>query len=236
MSLYFDSDHFRLDPGRLKKITLVLCFIPFILSSCDTVGSIYVAVTDTYVHNKEINAIILSATAPGAELVTGIFCWLVDSNHCHGGDHHSGAAIAAMVVAITIYILLPCTVFVVCAVLQIRFLYKHLASSDNPYLKSAGEIAVTVCMITGLFFLCHIIFYIGLISFAAIYFRFHGWSHVEDKHFSMEVLLGLAEFTLPLFNAAVFPFILIFRNKYLRNKYLDGFKIFRCKRKELIEH
>ena len=219
----------RLDPGRLKKIILLLCLVPILIFSCDTAVSIYVAVTRTPVEHSEF-FVVANNIAPGIEFFAAVFCWFIDADHCDVTHRHTKLAIIGLIVAVTLNIVFPCIIFIICMVLQVFYLRKHLGNSDNPLLKSARDIAVTIYMITALFFFCHIVLYIVLLIFEIFYMKLE-WPHKNNKSkvFQEWVLGGIGLLTLPLVNAAVFPFILIFRKDDLRKKYVDGFKQVWCK-------
>ena len=212
----------RLDPGLLKKITLGFCLVPLIFTLLDTAGSLYVAVTHIYIVDKEINILVFSTTMPVAEFLLGLFCGIIDKYQCDVNHRHITAGIVLGSIIFSFYILLPCLVFIAGMVFQVRFLYKNLGNSDNPLLKGARDIAITVCLITVLFFLCHVVLYISLMVLGVIVLEV---GSLASNKLYIGVLLGLGEYTLPLINVAVFPFILIFRKDDLRKKYLNAFEI-----------
>ena len=103
---------------------------------------------------------------------------------------------------------LPWLIVLVCMVLQMIYIKKAFQGHENPLLNTANQVNLTVFLIS-LLYLTTICLYC-MFSYPLVYY------------FGIAIPLPiqvLAQFTLPLMNAALFPTILILRKPELRARY-----------------
>ena len=94
-------------------------------------------------------------------------------------------------------VVLPCLLVLVCMVIQIVFIWKHLSSN------TAHHVNITVFMVSVLYFVCN-----G--SYGIYYFLSKNITNTPEI---------IMHYTLPLLNAAIFPIIIMVRKPDLRQKY-----------------
>ena len=103
-------------------------------------------------------------------------------------------------------VLLPCLIVLVCMVIQIIYIFKHLSH------RSASYVNVTVLMVSVLYFVCNAVY--GIYVFAT-----------DNMNNTAAILM---QFTLPLLNAALFPLIVMARKPALRQRYMRFFSALFC--------
>ena len=223
----------RLDKKRIRKITAYLFVLITMLHILDTISAIVA-------HFKYLNFLpdisdisylwmAIMSMVPGTITVAGLFCIpdKTGNSICAniGSKHHIShdqVDILASLFAF-LYFVLPSVITMVCMVIQI----KHFRTSfldDQAYASLSNptrHVSITVFLVSVLTFICHV----SIFMIAAIFFTIHSnispEDHYDDQFFvRMGMLLGFAEYTLPLIYAFIYPLIIISRKQDLRERYV----------------
>ena len=207
-------------PNTISSTAVVVAsFITFLLwlilnTSDVSLGWTFYVGQPLHYRGKGVLLILLTSSIVGREtsgyLIFGLI--YLDSSLTPG--------IVINTILIAIHFVLPSLITFVCMVIQIHSIKSSLLEPSNSNEPSATYINTTTCMITGLFCFCHTAFSVYI---AVTFFTMPGteylWRRPLSETRSYLALVSLLEFTLPLFNAALFPLIIILRNQYLRRKY-----------------
>ena len=120
-------------------------------------------------------------------------------------------------VLLIIHCALPSIITFICAVIQAQSIRSSIQPDSNQNQPSASYINKTIFMVTALFCFCHMTFlvYVSFIVF--------GREYADMAILANLGLVTFFEFTLALFNAALFPLIIILRKQSLRERYRDAF-------------
>ena len=225
----------RLNTARTRKITAYLCLLITILHILDTAAAIVI-------HLKYLNSrtrpgissvsylwMAVMAMMPGTITVTGLFC-IPDhtgSSRCAeiGHKHHLSHEQVTILGCLTgsLYFLVPYVITLVCMVIQIIYFRRSFqddGQANSSTLNPTRHISITVLLVSFLSFTCHASFFM----IGAIFFSIHPNVSTEGPHddqffVRMGVLLGFAEYQLPLIYAFIYPIIIITRKQELRERY-----------------
>ena len=124
-----------------------------------------------------------------------------------------------LIPAFTILILdyvIPVIVVLVCMVIQARILFLRSSEMQDPIYRRA---AITILLVSTLFFFCHILWISGM-AFSALYFGFNRSIRSRPSDLLKGELVAVGQFILPLTNSFIYPLILILRKPDLRERYL----------------
>ena len=153
----------------------------------------------------------------GGKTVAQIISLLVEK-HVIVEHDHKFTVLIIITVFLIIHFALPTIITFICMIIQAHSIRSSIQQDSNLMQPSASHINKTIFMVAALFCFCHTTFLIYVSVFILHY--------TGDKGFNRVTQLGLVsffEFTLPLFNAALFPLIIILRKQSLKERYRDAF-------------
>ena len=215
----------RLDTDKIKKIVVGVCSTITFLHFVDA-GLIllfrFVLYKDynvpPYMLDVAFYIIISASQFPGDTLVVFLFCYQNHAGKARCG--YSKWVFTALGGIGGLYLLLPPVITLICLVIQVKYIRRNRRDSSG-LPRSYRHATGTVVMVSTLYFLCSIAYLVAIILFAVCYIRkFHFAPETPDEEFvKVGIAQGLAEFTLPLIYAAVFPVILAWRKPALRERY-----------------
>ena len=215
----------RLDTDKIKRIAVGVCSAVTFLHFVDA-GLILLF---RFVLFKDYNVplymldvafyIIMSVSQfPGVSLIAVLLCYQNHTGKARCG--YSDWVFEVLAGIGGLYLLLPPVITLICLVIQIKYIRRNRRnSSELP--RSYRHATGTVVMVSTLYFLCSIAYLVTLLFFAVFFKRkFKFAPETPDEEFvKLGIVQGLAEFTLPLIYAAVFPVILAWRKPALRKRY-----------------
>ena len=163
---------------------------------------------------------------PGLITVAGVVC-TASPQTCQNDDQY---ALVGVLFGGLYYLLataVPPLVVLVCMIVQIVSLRRTL--SDLPHVSTAGHVSTTVLLVSLLYFLCNAAYITLLAVWIGVVQTPWGPPKTWVPSCTVQgAVVGLAEFTLPLLNAALFPLILILRKPELRRRYVSYLRSMAC--------
>ena len=232
----------RINTDRWRKILLVLCLVVSLLHLSDTLAAIlfhctYLNDSSSTQYKELYLCVVVLFDIPGVVTLGALVCTFqnVYLKPDSDGDHFSvcstekrdktflrnGAVNAIFFPVLALYYLVPVCVVLTCMVRQIkhlrRFFDENNSESSALLPNPTRHVSITVFLISILFFFCHTIFF-ALLSFLC--FLNPKIKDIKQDYVNIGVLFGLAQFSLPLIYAAVYPIIIISRKQELRQRYM----------------
>ena len=139
---------------------------------------------------------------PGALSLTCAYCLTNNgTSPCAG---HIVKPAPLIIVASVLDYAIPAVIVLVCMVLQVIYLYRNLSETHDSTFR---RVAVTIFLVSTLFFTCHIAFIGGL-----IYWYIHiGFKHDPDRpeqetwYMREGEYMAVGQFILPLLNSYIYP-------------------------------
>ena len=223
-------DPFRnINTDRLKKLLFYLCSVVTGLHVLDAIVSVVVFVEFSSDFPLMFLFVVVNIDVPGlATLVSGI-CWPEKSHDPHVfvcSDDYAphpwdGRVLRTFYGAVVgLYSLGPVITILTCMVIQLKYLWRlwrdQVNSEESRPGLDARHVAVTVFLISLLFFFCHVSYLVA----ACVWLFLHTNFNLEtwDKKFFIEMGegIGVVEFILPLVYALLYPLIIVSRKQELR--------------------
>ena len=212
----------RLNFRKIRVFITISTVMLFIVCLCDSIVLVYFEMSGYYKHFYEYHILIPGAYGfPGFVSLAGLACAGFPSK-IFSPDFESSATRLVLSIAggslFVLVVILPPLVYLVSAILMTVFLKRAVREQDSGQLTSnVRHVSVTVILVASLSFVCNF-------TFAALTLLFLSFDpstyHAYPNIFARGRIFGIALFTLPLVNAALFPMILIKRNPTLRQRFV----------------
>ena len=224
-------DPFRtINTDRIKKVLFYVCSIITGLHVLDAIMSVVVFVE--FFSNYPLMPLFAvgSLDVPGLATFASAICWPKTSYDPHPSAcfedfaPHSWKRRAINTIfgaVIGLYFLGPVMTVLTCMIIQVKYLWKlqrdQVNSEESRPGLDAGHVAVTVFLISLLFFFCHVSYIVVVCVWLLLHPNYIN-SETWDKKFFIEMGegLGVVEFILPLVYALLYPLIIVSRKQELR--------------------
>ena len=223
VSLSFNlADPFRvLNIGVIKLSSFAATGLFACLHISDAICSI-IAYTSYQSQLKSINPFVCLAVldgVPGGLTTALLYCLPPSNGISRCGKEFEPAATIFAVSTILLNDILPVLTVLVCMVIQARILFRKSTETRDPIFRRA---AVTIFLVSSLFFICHISYISGVVFYAVYYGLVYGAEQDQSRPSLLHQgeLIALTRFILPLLNSFFYPLILILRKPKLRERYL----------------
>ena len=220
-------DPFRtLNKRIIKTVAVIICIITVLLHMFDIIATcLYVRKWGYLMHGDKRFYLYLSLIFedPGLSGIIASSCFSRSCLWGHKLKYHLLILISAV-----LYFTLPPTIMLILMVVQVIFLRRNLCefSSQERSRSTYQHVSLTIRLISLLFFMCNTTYCLAFL----LYSRFDKMKEFNintfnELHYEKQgISLGIAEFTLPLIYAGVYPVILVCRKEDLRHRYFGYWK------------
>ena len=221
------SPHTVVNVKRVKLAMLIVTIVCAVLHFSDGAAGFYLDESKKYhVFESHINT-ISTLVVPGLLTLVSLSCFSDPASTLCSDPDGTNSVLTSFLFAV--HVGAP-PVIVFLSMVLIVFKLSRVSVNEN----MGRYVSVTVFIVSTLFFLCHATF-LGVAAFS--YFRFNSTDFVKDgvdfkySYLTRGKVTGFAVFTLPLINAAVFPVILLFRDRpnfigEIINRLLHSYRVF----------
>ena len=216
----------RINTSRLKKVLALCCAVITLLHISDMVATLVFFESNVPLAfiTKVFRYLIEGFNFPGLPTIVAVLC-MPDQNgvsKCARSNNKiefESKYNCLVYIYVTLDICIPLAVLI-CMIIQIRYLKRMLRqnATSSSMSSTANHVTVTVLWVSVLFFLCNVAYFLMAIVWP--HFDHIGYVHPDRFWVNVGILLGFAEFTLPLMYALIYPIILISRKPELRERYV----------------
>ena len=214
------ADPFRvLDTGAIKLCIIAATALIACLHISDAIFC--AVILDTQLRFSHWSAIETLATleeVPGVLSAMILYCRPLQDGTSKCALEFEKTATPYVVAVLVVDYALPVVTVLVCMVIQARILFLRYSEMQDTIYRRA---AITVLMVSTLFFLCHISWVVVFVFWVAYFGNADKSAHMRPfTNTEQGEFLALLQLVLPLTNSVLYPLILILRKPDLRERYL----------------
>ena len=217
--------------SRVKKVLALCCSLILLLHISDMITTLVFFENHfpLFLTSKVFRYLVESFYFPGLPTLTAVLC-MPDHNGVSRCARNNEIALQSkyyylmIVYAIFYFIFIPLTVLI-CMIIQVKYLRRSVrhteTTTSNSMSDEMNHAIGTVLWVSLLFFICNAGYLLLLGGWLIVIKMNHSDDAVQSDQFwlNLGIGLGLAEFTLPLAYALIFPIILVGRKPELRDRY-----------------